>query len=157
MTGSIPSIIFGSVIVLLGGVLFLVIQIVRLKKKVGMFMQGKDASSLEEVLQLLTQKIDAIEETLKAHKEALEYIDNRVKKSIRGYSLVKYNAYGDAGGEQSFASGLLDEEANGYILSIITNRNHVGVYAKKISEGKPDSSLTDEEALALKDAQVSLS
>jgi len=119
-------------------------------------MNGKDGANLEETLSDLTDKVNGLEETLQAHKEGLEYIDARVKRSIRGYSLVRYNAYDDAGGEQSFASGLLDEHGDGYILSVITNRNHVGVYAKKVQDGKADLSLTQEEQQALTEAKQPL-
>ncbi len=119
-------------------------------------MMGNDATTLESVLSTLTEKSVQIDGTLEAHKEALEVIDARVKKSIRGYSLVRYNAYTDSGGDQSFASGLLDEHEDGYILSVITNRNHVGVYAKKINRGIADSKLTTEENQALQESKTSL-
>ncbi|MDB5188710.1 MAG: hypothetical protein JWM92_308 [Candidatus Nomurabacteria bacterium] len=153
MSLSISPIIIGILILLalaLGAVIFLVVQ---LQKKLRTFMNGKDANNLEDTLTDLTEKVSSIENTLKAHKEGLEYIDGRVKRSIRGYSLVRYNAYDNAGGEQSFASGLLDEHGDGYVLSVITNRNHVGVYAKKINVGKAETSLTQEEEAALTDAK----
>jgi hypothetical protein len=118
---------------------------------------GKDGASLESTLAWLTHKAAATDETLEAHKEGLEHIDARVKRSIRGYSLVRYDAYESSGGEQSFASGLLDEHGDGYILSVISNRSHVGVYAKKVNRGIPEVSLTKEETIALTDAKKQLS
>jgi hypothetical protein len=119
-------------------------------------MTGKDGASLEATLAWLTQKMAATDDTLHAHKEALEMIDGRVKRSIRGYSLIRYDAYENGGGEQSFASGLIDEHQDGYILSVMTNRNHVGVYAKKINRGTPEVTLTKEELDALNTAKKSL-
>ncbi len=119
-------------------------------------MVGKDGSSLEATLAWLTQKSASVDHTLESHKEALEIIDHRVKRSIRGYSLVRYDAYESVGGEQSFASGLIDEHEDGYILSVITNRNHVGVYAKKVNRGIPEVTLTKEETEALNAAKKSL-
>ncbi len=119
-------------------------------------MAGKDGASLEATLAWLTQKAAATDDTLHAHKEGLEMIDRRVKRSLRGYSLVRYNAYENVGGEQSFASGLIDEHEDGYILSVITNRNHVGVYAKKVNRGIADVSLTEQETDALNAAKKSL-
>lgn len=124
----------------------------RLKKKLRVFMSGKDGVDLEDTLILLSERTATNERTLTAHKEGLEFIDARVKKSLRGYSLVRYNAYADGGGEQSFASGLLDERGDGYILSVITNRNHVGLYAKKVIGGTAQQSLTREETEALASA-----
>jgi hypothetical protein len=127
-----------------------------MNQKLRTFMTGKDGSSLEATLSWLTHKIAGIDTTLEAHKEGLEMIDARVKRSIRGYSLVRYDAYESSGGAQSFASGLIDEHQDGYILSVITNRNHVGVYAKKINRGIPEVTLTTEETDALQAAQKSL-
>ncbi len=157
MLGSIPPIILG-----IGTLLFVLVGILgvglfRLSQKLRAFMTGKDGASLEATLAWLTQKAASVDMTLEAHKEALEMIDARVKRSIRGYSLVRYNAYESAGGDQSFASGLLDEHQDGYILSVITNRNHVGVYAKKINRGIPEVVLTEEETDALTAAKKSLS
>lgn len=127
-----------------------------LHKKLSSFMKGKDGASLESVLSWLTQKNAQVQDTLDAHKEALEMIDNRIKKSIRGYSLVRYDAYEDNGGNQSFASALIDESGDGFILSVITNRNHVGVYAKPVSRGTPLPTLTKEESLALETSKKSI-
>lgn len=156
MLGSIPSVVIGALIVLLVVVIVLIAMVVRLRSLLRTFMTGKDGSSLEATLSWLTHKAAATDATLEAHKEALEVIDARVKRSIRGYSLIRYDAYESSGGGQSFASGLLDEHQDGYILSVITNRNHVGVYAKKVNRGTPDVSLTDEETEALNDAKKSL-
>jgi len=160
MGHSIPSIPFailiGIVIVLAIAAGILTFLVLQLQKKLRIFMNGRDGANLENTLFDLTDKVKTIEQTLQSHKEGLEYIDARVKRSIRGYSLVRYNAYDDAGGEQSFASGLLDEHGDGYILSVITNRNHVGVYAKKVLEGKAETTLTTEEQDALTEAKKPL-
>lgn len=153
MGGSIPSIIIGILVVAISA---LSIWLFKLTKKLRIFMNGKDGTTLENTLFQLTEKMAVLENTLEAHKEGLEFIDARVKRSIRGYSLVRYDAYDNAGGEQSFASGLLDEHADGYILSVITNRNHVGVYARKIANGEAETTLTNEEKQALIEAKESL-
>ncbi len=136
--------------------LVLIIVSLRMHKRLRSFMKGKDGISLEAVLAWLTQKNAQVDETLHAHKQALEMIDARVKKSVRGYSLVRYDAYDDTGGNQSFASGIIDESGDGFILSVITNRNHVGVYAKPVNRGISAASLTPEETLALETSKKSL-
>lgn len=150
------ALIIGGAVILAGAIGTTIFLVLRLQKKLRIFMNGKDGNNLEATLLDLTEKAAGLETTLRAHKEGLEFIDGRVKRSIRGYSLVRYNAYDDAGGEQSFASGLLDEHGDGYILSVITNRNHVGVYAKKVREGKAETSLTHEEQEALTEANHSI-
>lgn len=157
MLGSISSSLLIVILAIVTiALIVLIVLIVRMRRNLATFMTGKDGSSLEATLSWLTHKTASIDTTLSAHKEALEMIDARVKRSIRGYSLLRYDAYESAGGTQSFASGLIDEHQDGYILSVITNRNHVGVYAKKINRGIPEVSLTLEETEALHIAQKSL-
>jgi len=156
MGQSITLILIVIVIILAIAAGILTFLVLQLQKKLRIFMNGRDGANLETTLFELTDKVKNIEQTLGSHKEGLEYIDARVKRSIRGYSLVRYNAYDDAGGEQSFASGLLDEHGDGYVLSVITNRNHVGVYAKKVNGGKAETALTTEEEQALTEAKKPL-
>lgn len=153
---SIPPILSVVLVLLFVCIIILSLILWKQEKKLRQFMAGKDAKSLETTLAWLTEKTARTDEVLNAHKEALEFIDKRVKKSLRGYSLVRYNAYEQGGNDQSFASGLLDEGGNGYVLSVITNRNHVGVYAKPIKNFSSDITLTDEEKLAVKLSQKSL-
>ena len=119
-------------------------------------MQGKNGHSLEASMQWLTEKHAQVNDTLTSHKEALEQIDARVKRSIQAQSLVHYNAFEDTGGDQSFASALLNEDGDGYILSIITHRNQTHVYAKRVHAFKTTSALTEEEQNALTSAENSL-
>ncbi len=156
MLGSIPSPILITLVLFAIAIIALLIAVFRLRTKLRTFMNGKDGASLEATLAWLTQKIAGIDDTLHAHKEGLEMIDTRVKRSLRGYSLIRYDAYESSGGAQSFASGLIDEHGDGYILSVITNRSHTGVYAKKINRGIPEVSLTSEETDALNAAKKSL-
>lgn len=156
MIQSIPLWLIITLSLLSLSTLVLIIVSVVLHKKLRTFMRGKDGASLEAVLAWLTQKNAQVEETLFSHKKALEMIDARVKKSVRGYSLIRYDAYEDIGGNQSFASGIIDEQGDGFILSVITNRNHVGVYAKPVTRGISIASLTPEETSALEASKKSL-
>jgi hypothetical protein len=153
MTGIAPlwAIVAFALVLLCMGFLFLLV--IRLRSRLTKFMTGKDGASLETTLQWVTKKIAETDETLDTHKEALKFIDRRVQRSIRGYSLIRYDAYLGAGGGQSFSSGLLDEHGDGYILSVVSNRNHTGVYAKRVTAGTAESSLTEEEAKALHEAK----
>ena len=156
MGGSLPLcgiVAFGFLLLCLIVLLLLVVQ---LRKRLSRFMKGKDGASLEATLDWLTQKAATTDETLSAHKQGLEHIDKRLQRSIRGYSLVRYDAYIGAGGAQSFSLALLDEHADGVILSVVSNRNHTGVYAKRVAAGEAEASITEEESQALREAKKNL-
>ena len=156
MTGGIPLWAIVAFVLALACMAFLLVLVMRLRTRLTTFMKGKDGASLETTLQWLTKKIAETDETLETHKEALQFMDRRVRRSVRGYSLVRYDAYLGAGGEQSFSSAILDEHGDGFILSVVANRNHTGVYAKRVTAGTAESSLTDEEGQALAIAKKSL-
>ncbi len=145
---SIPFII-GLLAFIVLAVAALFIAHIRLSRKLKRFMLGKSASSLEESLESIIERNSTIEKTLSAHKEALEIINTRLSGSIRGTSLVRYDAFQNSGGAQSFAAGFLDEHGNGFILSVVTNRSHVGVYAKPVAGFVATVELTPEESEAL--------
>lgn len=156
MAVSIASITQIALLILTILVLILLILISKQRKRINSLVSGKNASSLEDSIVNTIERVDHAEKNIMAHKDALSVLDSRVRKSIRGYSLFRYNAYEGGGGEQSFASGLIDEYGDGYVLSVIANRNHVGVYAKKVVKGEPESQLTEEESKALVEAKKSL-
>lgn len=155
MEGGVPLefiVPFGILTILLG---IVSISLVRLHTRLKRFMTGKDGASLEATLAWLTQKVATLDNRLDEHQKAITYIDKRVGRSIRGYSLVHYDAYGMGGG-QSFSSALIDEQGHGYILSVVAHRNHTGVYSKRVTAGVAEASLTDEEVQALAEAKKSI-
>jgi hypothetical protein len=66
--------------------------------------------------------------------------------------VVRFNAFDDIGGEQSFAVALLDANGNGVVLSSLYGRQDSRLYAKTIAGGEPDRPLSSEEKRALDQA-----
>lgn len=77
-----------------------------------------------------------------------------VDKSIglKCWGLIKFNAFNDTGGEQSFALCLLDESKNGIVLTSLHGRDATRFYVKEISDGKSDQELSAEEKKAINKA-----
>jgi hypothetical protein len=144
---SIPLLIYVLAQTILCIVFF--VQIRKLKKKLISFTKGKDGSSLEEMIAWLTKKTAETDELLTEHKKKLNQLNGRLKTSIRGISLVHYDAYEGIGGKQSFSLAILDENQNGAIVSSIINRNHSAVYAREVREGVSLQTLTEEETQVL--------
>lgn len=68
---------------------------------------------------------------------------------LKNVGIVRYNAFDDVGGEQSFAVVLLDSEHNGVALSSLYGRQDSRVYAKAVHGGQGERPLSDEEQKAL--------
>lgn len=99
------------------------------------------AKDVDEALHKLDQLVDF---TAKLHKKSL--------KAISKIGLVRFNPFGDTGGDQSFCLVLLDSDDNGLAISSIHARSGTRFYAKQISEGKPLHPLSEEEQAAFKKA-----
>lgn len=136
----------GVAVLLLGVWTFILEQ--RIKK----LMAGRNAASLEDTV-VANQR--SIEELLTYHKnvaEELRRIDERIKKKLHGAKTLRFNPFQGTGtgGNQSFATALLDENGNGVVLSTLYSREKVSVFAKPVIDRKSEFELTDEEKEVLK-------
>lgn len=65
-------------------------------------------------------------------------------------NLIRYNPFGDLGGDQSFILCLLDNTNSGAIITSLHNRENTRIYAKAIKNGQSDNmALSSEETKAL--------
>ncbi|MFA5933935.1 MAG: DUF4446 family protein [Candidatus Paceibacterota bacterium] len=133
-------IIFG--IVALGLVAWNISTERRLKK----FFAGKKARDLEEIMTSLVHDLKREETSREAIEKHIVNMESRLKRSIQGIELVRFNPFKDAGSNQSFAIALMNEEGDGIVISSLYSRERMSVFAKKIKNNSPEQGLTDEEA-----------
>lgn len=94
-----------------------------------------------------------LDDTEKKCQETKEYCDNMkqiVDTAIQKCGLVKYNAYDDTDNKLSFALSLLDENNSGILLNHIYSKHGSSIYAKKVTNGKVEERISEEENNALK-------
>lgn len=72
--------------------------------------------------------------------------------SLRHLSIVRYDAFGDVGGKLSWSLALLDDHANGILLTAIHGRTDTRSYAKSVVAGECEQALSPEEEQALRGA-----
>ncbi len=76
---------------------------------------------------------------------ALESVRKSDLYHIQKLGLVRFNPFKDAGGNQSFALSLLNEENTGIILTGLHARETTRIYIKDVAKGRPKSELSVEE------------
>lgn len=69
---------------------------------------------------------------------------------LQNVGMVRFDAFDDIGGEQSFSLALLDTKNNGIAFSSLYGRQYTRLYAKAIKNGKSEHPLSNEEQNALK-------
>ena len=125
----------------------------KLKKKYKMFMDGKNAKSLEEkIVERLEQLDDQIEYLILSNQKNetdIKNIYNKMKNVFQKVGLVKYDAFQEMGGKLSFSLALLNEVNDGFIINAMHSREGCYTYIKEIIDGNSVIALAEEEKEAL--------
>ena len=133
------------------------IQLRRLKRPFRDMAELCEQKGTEHALEELLKGVDENREFLRGHSEEIKRILELLAGCYRGLGLVKYNAFEDIGGMQSYSLCLLTQEKHGFILTNLVGRTSTRGYALDVSDGKPSRNLSDEEKEALEIAMKSFS
>jgi hypothetical protein len=93
-----------------------------------------------------------VERNSKRIEETIAYVrqlQTQTKTALQGVGFLKYDAFEDIRGQQSFSLCLLDAHQNGLILTSIAGRNDYRGYAKPVKAGSCELAMSDEEKQAL--------
>ena len=73
--------------------------------------------------------------------------------SLRHLAVVRYDAFGDAGGRLSWSLALVDETGDGLLLTSIQARSEARTYVKSLHGWASDQELSSEESEAIAHAR----
>ena len=136
-------------------ILFLIGWLVKIEMRLKRFFRGQRGKDLEEVIHSLTKEMRYLQKAKKDIEIRADHLDQRLKTSIRGVKVLRFNPFKDSGGNQSFAVALINEEGDGVVLSSLYSREKVSIFAKPIKGHHSEYELTAEEKEALKRARLS--
>jgi len=122
---------------------------------------GARTADLERHVSQLGQRLEVVEADVDAGRSGIAQ-EPRVLASplprgtaaISRIGLIRFDAFEDAGGAQSFALALVDDDGDGIVLTSLHSRPTTRVYVKAIRRGVADAPLSDEETRALRDAGI---
>ena len=130
----------------------LAIMIARLNTRLKKLTTGTNGKNLEDAIYQLMGDHEIFQNRIERVEETNGRLNSEIKSSVRGIATVRYIAFADVGGKQSFATALLGEDGSGVVISSIYSRERMNVYAKPISNFKCEYELSTEETRALKEA-----
>lgn len=133
-----------------------VVQMRKLKKRYKIFMSGKDAKTLEDVLTKRLDQVDELIRSNRANEKNIDRIFKTLKFTFQKMGLVKYDAFREMGGKLSFSLAMLNEKNNGYIINAMHSREGCYTYIKEIIDGNCVIQLSEEEKEALDIAMKSV-
>lgn len=128
------------------------IRMNKLVKYYRSMLAGVEGKNLEEMLYTcFEQSKAAMVKTEELHR-VVQSLQKQANGCLQKVGLVRFNAFEDVGGEMSFALALLDQQANGFIISNLYGRQESHVYLRPVNQGKTSMYLLPEEQQALEEA-----
>jgi len=117
------------------------------------------AAEKDGVATALQAQILGVERNAERIEAAMDYarrIETQLGFALQGVGFLKYDAFEDIRGSQSYSLCLLDVHRNGFVITSIAGRNDYRGYAKPVVNGACDLALSDEEKQVLEMAKVRL-
>jgi hypothetical protein len=97
----------------------------------------------------LQARIDDLHRVVDEIATGISRVDKRVDGCLSHTSIVRYDAYEDAGGHQSASMAFLDAARSGVVVSAIQGRDYARIYVKELDRGRPSLALSPEEQEAV--------
>ena len=137
------------VLILIVLLIVVLVQMHNLKKNYGIFMSGRSAHSLEDVLVKRFNQVDDLIAANAVNEAKANQVIDMMSTSFQKCGLVKYNAFEESGGRMSFSLALLDAKNNGFVMNAVHSTEGCYTYLKEIVAGRSILTLAKEEQEAL--------
>lgn len=103
-------------------------------------------ASLQRAVTRVEQGLSDLQSLVERQGEVTE---RSLATSLRFQGLVRYDAYRDMGGSQSWSIALIDGNGTGAVVTCLHARDHARMYMKELEEGTPSQRLSPEEEQAV--------
>jgi len=137
----------------LAGVLALWIGFRRLRAAQQVLLPDGATAGLVDRQASLQRAVTRVEEGLSDLQSLVErqgeVTERSLATSLRFQGLVRYDAYRDMGGSQSWSIALIDGNGTGAVVTCLHARDHARMYMKELEEGTPSQRLSPEEETAV--------
>lgn len=118
----------------------LLVKLLRLAYNLIMFF-SKNKEKQEDYPQNIIKRLEALEQAVQKSKGGLQKV-----------GIVRFNPFGEVGGNQSFCIAVLNENNDGFVLTSHYGREANRVYAKPIKASESTFLLSKEEKKAIEEA-----
>lgn len=125
------------------------VWLVLLELRLRRLFRGRRAKDLEDVLKSIQKELANAADKETETERTLENIEKRLKRTVQNVGLVRFNPYSGAGGNQSFALAVLDQQKNGFVITNLYNRESSRIYAKPVVGAESEHQMSEEEKQAI--------
>jgi Protein of unknown function (DUF4446) len=127
----------------------------RMLRHYRMLSRGVSGQPLDELLQRVLERAELESHNMERLEKELAGLAESSQMHIQHVGVVRYNAFDDTGGDQSFAIAMLDNRGDGALFNGIFHRTECRVYAKPVQRWESTYSMSDEELEAINKARAS--
>lgn len=101
------------------------------------------------VISRLVDEVEGIHKTEERLDKAIKKTWRKAELCVQRVGLVRYDALEELAGQLSFSAALLNDEADGVVITTLNGRNDTRTWAKPIVKGASPFALSDEERQAI--------
>ena len=112
-----------------------------------------DDPSLAAALDALTAQLSEASSRTERLTARVEQAERAASQAVQGIGLVRFRAFQDTGGDQSFSLALANGDGNGVVISALYGRSKTRIYAKPVGCWLSPKALGEEEERALTEAR----
>jgi len=128
-----------------GWLVFLTSKYSKIAGKTKVLFDGKISKNLGGQIEEYMLEVRKMSQQVAKSKEDIENVRDIAFSGYQKTGFLRYNPYGDVGGNQSFSLCLLNGSNDGFVISSIHSREGTRVYGKSIKSGHSDHNLSEEE------------
>ena len=146
---SVTVVVLGVLVALL--IAAVIVLALRLRLLTAQQRRALDGVEVDVIGTLARQRrrMDELDAAVSATREHSESVAERLRRTVSRIGVVRYDAFDDIGGAHSFSAALLDEHADGVVITSITGRTDGRTYLKAVVAGEGTVQLSDEETAAV--------
>lgn len=146
LIGLVLSVALGATVAVLA------LRLRSLSRKWSSLLNGTSNGNIEQMLRDHLANNESVDRRLARGEERLNGLETKMESAKRFVGLVRYDAFDDVGGSQSFSLAVYDERGDGAVVTSMVGRTDCRVYAKEIRKGKAERELSSEEQTAITSA-----
>jgi Protein of unknown function (DUF4446) len=124
----------------------------RLRRAQVVILGSHDERDIVEHVQTLDSRVRNLREAVERLTDELDEHRRHLDEALTNRAIVRYDAFRDAGGEQSASLALLDNHRSGLVVTTIAARDFARLYVKHLDHGVADRELSPEEQRAVEAA-----
>lgn len=132
-------------IAILGWLIFLTAKMRYFNEKAEILFSDKLPGNLSQTLRKYLEDVKAVEDHCFALDKNVKKIQKMSEAGLQKVGFVRYNPFGDVGGNQSFSVAILNHTNTGVVISSIHSREGTRVYSKTVVGGSSEYNLSNEE------------